>query len=295
MSQTKHPLISGDRQFQLLARAIPDCAFYLLDSDGVLVSRNAGAERLRGYSAAEVIGRHFSLFYDEHDRKAGVPQQNLAIAVERGRFATEAWQVSKDGSRLWASITIEGLKAGDKLLGFAKITRDITAEKLADERHERDEAQYRAIVDTLVGGVAVIDEQGIVESFNPAAERIFGYEAAEMIGRNIDLLMPEPDRSQHDCYIANYRRTGQPKIIGIGREVLGRARMAPCFRWLCRSPNGGPTIGGISPVSCVTLQSEKPPRGPRSWRGRRSLSRKRWRRWGGSPAASHMTSTIFCR
>jgi PAS domain S-box-containing protein len=154
MSQTRHPLISGDRQFQLLSRSIPGCAFLLLDPNGVVISRSDADERLRGYSTTEIIGAHYSIFYEELDRKARLPQQDLAVAAERGHFATQAWRVREDGSRFWASVTIEALKAGNRLLGFAVIARDITADKFAELRRERDEAQYRAIFDTLIDGIA---------------------------------------------------------------------------------------------------------------------------------------------
>jgi PAS domain S-box-containing protein len=228
MSHENQRLISSDQQFQLLSRAVTDCALYLVDPHGVVVSWNEGAERIKGYTATEIIGRHFSCFFEEADREEGVPEQVLEIAAQRDHYATEGWRIRKDGSRFWGSTIVEALKA-DKLLGFAKITRDVTAEKLADQRRERDEAQYHAIIDTLVEGVAVIDEQGIVESFNPAAERIFGYEAAEVIGQNVSMLMPEPDRSRHDSCIANYRQTGEAKIIGLGREVLGKRKDGSIF------------------------------------------------------------------
>jgi PAS domain S-box-containing protein len=229
MSPTRPPSISSDQQFQLLAQAIPGCAFLVLDPDGIIVSRSDADARLRGYSAAEIIGQHYSFFGDEPDQKAGEPRRALAIAAEQGHFETEAWRVHEDGTRFWAGIIIEALKAGDELLGFAVITRDITAEKLAEQQLERDEARYRSIFDNLIDGVGVIDEHGIVESFNPAAERMFGYDAAEVIGRNVNLLMPEPDRGRHDTYIANYCQTGEAKVIGHGREVWGRRKDGSVF------------------------------------------------------------------
>jgi len=96
-------------------------------------------------------------------------------------------------------------------------------------RRQADEAKYRAIVDTAVDAIAVIDESGIVQSFNRSAEEIFGYSAAEVVGQNVRLLMPDPDRSAHDGYITNYRRTGQAKIIGIGREVRGKRKDGSLF------------------------------------------------------------------
>jgi PAS domain S-box-containing protein len=221
MAQAARLISSG-----LVARDTPDCAIHLLDPEGQIVFWNEAAERITGYTAVEIIGRHFSCLYSDPDREAGLPEQGLAIAAERGHYATDGWRIRKDGRRFFGRVSIESIKTAGLILG---LMRDITAEKSADRRHERDEAQYRAIIETLVDGVAVIDEHGIVESFNPAAERIFGYEAAEVIGRNVSLLMPEPDRSRHDSCIANYRQTGQAKIIGLGREVMGRRKDGSIF------------------------------------------------------------------
>ena len=112
---------------------------------------------------------------------------------------------------------------------FTGIMRDITERKLAETRRQADEAKYRAIVGTAVDAIGVIDESGVVQSFNRSAEEIFGYSAAEVVGQNVRLLMPDPDRGAHDRYIANYRRTGQPKIIGIGREVRGQRKDGSLF------------------------------------------------------------------
>jgi two-component system, sensor histidine kinase len=107
--------------------------------------------------------------------------------------------------------------------------RDVTERKLAEARRQADEAKYRAIVDTAVDAIAVINESGVVQSYNRSAEEIFGYNAAEAVGQNIRLLMPDPDRDAHDGYIANYRRTGEAKIIGIGREVRGQRKDGSLF------------------------------------------------------------------
>jgi len=127
------PLID-DRQYRLLVDSITDYAIYMLDLDGHIASWNAGAERFKGYAAAEVIGRHFSLFYSPEDQARGEPSRALNTALREGRFGSEGWRIRKDGSRFWASVVLDPIFEGDKIIGFAKITRDISERKDAEQR-----------------------------------------------------------------------------------------------------------------------------------------------------------------
>jgi len=136
--------VPGERRFQLLVDAVKDYAIFMLDPHGVVSSWNSGAERFKGYKAKEIIGLHFSRFYTEEDQQAGVPQQALATAVAEGKYETEGWRVRKDGSRFWASVVIDPIRdERGNLLGFAKITRDITERRWAQQalQASRDEAQ----------------------------------------------------------------------------------------------------------------------------------------------------------
>ncbi|HET8653895.1 MAG TPA: ATP-binding protein [Longimicrobiaceae bacterium] len=119
--------------FHLLVDSVQDYAIFALDADGHIASWNRGAEKIKGYSAAEVIGRHFSLFYTEEAREAGRPAANLRAAAAEGRVEDEGWRVRKDGARFWASVVITALRSADgELLGFAKVTRDLTERKQAE-------------------------------------------------------------------------------------------------------------------------------------------------------------------
>jgi PAS domain S-box-containing protein len=220
----------SEERFRLLVEGVRDYGIYLLDREGRIVSWNSGAERMKGYVVDEVLGKHFSIFYPKEEVEAGKPMLVLEIAAAEGRFEEEGWRVRKDGTRFWASVLITALRGEHgKLRGFSKVVRDITERKRAREELLESDAKARAVLETAVNGIITIDEQGVIESFNPAAERIFGYDADEMIGQKVNMLMPLPDSERHDDYLANYLRTGERKIIGIGREVTGRRRDGSTF------------------------------------------------------------------
>jgi PAS domain S-box-containing protein len=140
----------------------------------------------------------------------------------------EVQGLRRDGTIFPLDLSIAEWRADGRRY-FTGIMRDVSERKLAEAQRQADEAKYRAIIDTAVDAIAVIDEHGVVQSFNRAAEKIFLYPAAEVVGRNVSMLMPEPDHSRHDQYLANYRSTGQAKIIGVGREVQGLRRDGTIF------------------------------------------------------------------
>ncbi len=191
----------------------------MLDPAGLVTSWNRGAERIKGYTAGEILGKHFSCFFTPQDLASGKPDQVLAAALKAGRYEEEGLRVRKNGSRFWAHVTLTPLvDRARNHKGFAKVTRDIT------ERRQADDALMRSILDSAVDAIISIDESGAIETVNPATERIFGYARDELLGHNVKMLMPEPDRGQHDGYIGNYLRTGRANIIGVGREVMGRRK-----------------------------------------------------------------------
>ena len=119
-------LIDSERRFRLLVEGVTDYAIYMLDPSGIITNWNAGAERIKGYSADEIVGRHFSIFHTPEDRAAGMPDRALAIARSEGKYEAEGWRVRKDGSRFFASVVIDPIYENEELIGFAKITRDIS-------------------------------------------------------------------------------------------------------------------------------------------------------------------------
>ncbi len=153
-------LRTSERQFRALISGVTDYAFIMLDPTGIVASWNTGAQRIKGYTAEEIIGRHFSQFYTEEDRAAGLPQRSIAIATETGKFEAEAWRMRKDGSRFFANVVIDAVRdENGKLIGFAKITRDVTERRNAQETLERTQrqlaqSQKMEALGQLTGGVA---------------------------------------------------------------------------------------------------------------------------------------------
>ena len=140
--------IDDAKRLQLLVEAVTDYALYLLDLDGTIISWNSGARRIKGYTADEIIGKNFSMFFTPEDRAAGKPARALRTAQSVGRFEDEAWRVRKDGSRFWASAVLDAVRAPDGgVIGFAKITRDLSERRAAQEALEQSERQFRLLVE----------------------------------------------------------------------------------------------------------------------------------------------------
>jgi PAS domain S-box-containing protein len=188
----------GDAErLQLLIDGVVDYAIYLINPEGVVVSWNTGAQRLKGYDPAEIIGRPFHLFFLPEDRQRRVPEHILQSAATAGRHETEGWRVRKDGSRFWALVVVDAIR--DKcggLIGFAKITRDITDREEAARRLLDSEARYRRLVNAVIDyAIFQLDPEGIITTWNPGAERIKGYTADEVIGNHFSIFYPEEDRN----------------------------------------------------------------------------------------------------
>ena len=125
--------------YALLIEAVQDYAIYALAPDGHILSRNPGAQSIKGYTAGEIIGRHFSIFYPEDKVAGGFPEYELEIAAREGRFEDEGWRLRKDGTPFWANVVITALRGEDgRLLGFAKVTRDLTERRASEEQRVAD-------------------------------------------------------------------------------------------------------------------------------------------------------------
>ena len=214
--------------------AVGDHALLLLDPDGRIMSWNRGAKLINGYCADEVVGRHVACLYLPEEVAAGEPERLLERAAELGRVESNGERVRKDGSRFFANVVITAIPGPDgRLLGFGGIIRDITERVAAEQRARADKAKLRSLIDTMldtvVDGIVTIDRHGIIQSYNRACIRLFGYTPEEALGRNVSMLMPEPHCREHDGHIAAYLETGVPRIIGTGREVVGRRKDGTTF------------------------------------------------------------------
>ncbi len=187
--------IMSDGKYHLLVDAITDYAIYMLDPDGIVASWNSGAQRLKGYTESEIVGMHFSRFYPPEDRASNLPARALSVAAQEGRFESEGWRIRKDGTRFWAHVIIDPIKAPDgALLGYAKITRDLSERKAAEAELRASEHQFRTLVQG-VGDYAIylLDTGGYVTNWNLGAQRIKGYRPDEIIGQHFSRFYTEED------------------------------------------------------------------------------------------------------
>ncbi len=208
----------------LLIDGATNYAIYMLDPEGRVTIWNRGAERIKGWTEAEIVGRSATLFYPPGDVKAGKPQEDLDRASALGRIDEESWRIRKDGSEFLASVTITALRdETGALRGFGKVVRDITDQKAAEAALTRRESHLRSILATVPDAMIVMNEQGIVSSFSAAAEILFGHRQADVVGRNVSMLMPHDDRPAHDGYLQTYRQTGV-------RHIIGSVRIATALR-----------------------------------------------------------------
>ncbi|MFC0406610.1 hybrid sensor histidine kinase/response regulator [Roseomonas elaeocarpi] len=203
--------------YELLVQAVVDYAIYMLDPQGRVMSWNPGAERIKGYTASEIIGQHFSRFYTEEERAGGVPATALKIAAESGRFTAEAWRVRKDGSRFWALVVIDPIRQAGTLVGFAKITRDMTEQREAHLALLESEGRFRLLVQSVTDyAIFMLDPNGTVTNWNAGAERIKGYTASEIVGQHFSRFYTPEDIAEGVPFRAldTARRTGRFEAEG---------------------------------------------------------------------------------
>ncbi|HET6390406.1 PAS domain S-box protein [Hyphomicrobium sp.] len=214
-------LIESERRFRLLVDSVVDYAIYMLDPSGVITNWNAGAARIKGFSADEVVGSHFSRFYTKEDRSRGLPAIALETARREGKFETEGWRLRKDGGRFWASVVIEPIRnETGELVGFAKVTRDITERRSAQEALRESERQFRMLVSAVIDyALFMLDPNGVVVSWNSGAAKIKGYRSEEVIGSHFSRFYTEEDRLAGGPARALYTAAHEGRFEGEGWRV----------------------------------------------------------------------------
>ena len=282
MAKTKRPssaASTGPGRIQLLVDSVIDYAIYMLDLEGRVESWNAGAARLKGYSLDEILGQHFSRFYTPEDRAAGVPAFALKTARETGRFHAEGWRVRKDGTRFWASVVIDPIR-NDKgeLIGYAKVTRDMTDQRTAIQALLESEAPLPAAHRSsrrLRHFPA--RREGYVATWNPGARRIKGYSQEEIVGQHFSRFYTEEDRAKDVPQLALQQAETAGKFEAEGWRVRkdGSTFWALIVIDPIRDEAGN---SSASPRSRVTSASVRK-RNASCGRRRHSLPRhRRWRR-----------------
>src|SRR5665213_2613337 len=192
----KSPALEDEARYRVLVEAVTDYAIYMLDPSGTVTSWNAGAQRFKGYAAEEIIGQNFARFYTEEDRAKGLPAWALATAAREGKFEAEGWRVRKDGTRFWAHVVLDSIRsAAGELTGFAKVTRDLTERKAAEEALRQSEQQFRLLVQGVTDyAIYMLNPEGIVTNWNSGAQRIKGYAPEEIIGQHFSRFYTPEDR-----------------------------------------------------------------------------------------------------
>ncbi len=222
-------LSESERRFRLLVEAVTDYAIFMLDTQGHVVKWNPGAQRIKGYTADEIIGQHISRFYTDEDRDNGVPDRAISTAASTGKFEGEGWRVRKDGTRFWANVVIEAIRDEQgTLIGFAKVTRDMTEKRAAEERLRQ--AQKMEAIGQLTGGVAhdFNNLLTVISGNLEALQRRLSERGDQHLQRMVNSAMLASSRAAiltHQLLAFSRRQPLQPKSISINTLITGMAEM----------------------------------------------------------------------
>ena len=195
----------------------------VIDAKGLIKAFNPAAERLFGYRADEVLGQNVKLLMPSPDREQHDRYLHNYLTTKVPRIIGTGREVRgrrNDGSTFPLHLSVGEMQLEGQP-AFTGILHDLSRRVAIEEALRKSEERVRSIVESAVDAIVVIDDRGLIQAFNPSAERLFGYTVSEVIGRNVNMLMPSPDHEQHDGYLRHYLTTGVQKIIGIGREVTG--------------------------------------------------------------------------
>ena len=224
VGESSHSQFLGER-FRSLVDAVKDYAIFMLDPQGYVLTWNAGAERIKGYTEKEIVGRHFSKFYPLEDVEAGKPAGELRKAAEAGRVEDEGWRVRKDGSRFWANVVITAIRAQNgELVGFTKVTRDFTERNRAEEALRASENRFRSLFEFSPDAIVTSDMGGTIREANGRVEEFFGYSRRELVGQSVDVLVPERFRQAHPAHRRQYAGHSRTRPMGAGLELYARRK-----------------------------------------------------------------------
>lgn len=207
-------LRDSEQQFRLLVESVRDYAIYMLDVQGNVASWNSGAQRIKGYCADEIMGKHFSIFYTPDDIRDGVPQHELDNAIQKGSYETQGWRVNRDGFRFLANVVLTPINSDDgELCGFAKVTRDITV-------HHDAEQRFKQVVESAPSAMVLINAQGIIELVNGQVEHMFGYTRDELLGKPVEVLLPNRMQDDHPKLRRAFFESPLARPMGKGRDLF---------------------------------------------------------------------------
>jgi PAS domain S-box-containing protein len=251
--------LTTDGRYRLLVEGISDYAIYMLSPEGIITSWNRGAEIFKGYTAEEIIGRHFSEFYTPEDRAKGLPARGLEIAAREGKFENEGWRVRKDGRRFWAYAVIDPIRtASGQLIGYAKITRDLTVSRAAEESLRASQEQFKLLVQGVTDyAIYMLSPSGEISSWNVGAERIKGYTAQEVLGSHFSRFYTASDRAagEPDRALAAAAMEGRFEKEGKRVRKDGQEFWANVVIDALRAPDGA-LLGFAKITRDVTAQRE---------------------------------------
>jgi PAS domain S-box-containing protein len=248
-------LTDSERNLRLVVETVQDYAIFTLSPSGVVLSWNRGAQRIKGYAAQEIIGRHFSAFYTPADIERSWPEEELRRAVEDGRFEDEGWRVRQDGKTFWANVVITALRTeSGELVGFSKVTRDLTERR----RHEEELREREESLRVLVEGVRdhamfLVDTEGRIRTWNAGAQRLLGYGAAQVLGQRTEMLYTSEDRNSGQFGIAleRARAQGHVEFEAWRQKADGNRFLAAVTTTAVKSSDGEP-IGFVQIIRDVT-------------------------------------------
>ncbi len=196
LKQLNDALKKSEERYHMMVEEVQDYAILYLNENGIVENWNKGAEKIKGYKASEIIGKNFSVFYSETDQEAGLPQRLLKIAAKEGRATHKGLRIRKDGTTFWASVVITAVHdEQNNVIGFSKVTHDLTEKKQADDALKKSEERYHLMVEEVQDyAILYLDKNGIVENWNKGAEKIKGYTANEIVGKNFSVFYSETDQ-----------------------------------------------------------------------------------------------------